>query len=181
MAEGTRLESVRTLTRTAGSNPALSAKMNPTEPVKRLKLGFIFLCSEYEFKSQANSKRDLNPRYYFLYDLRLSVDLMLNFFYLQLVKFPYFNCLSSVVCITRQREYQLHRENKYLKIECLSKSQARIRVWLFFYFNDTFFRCGFNLFVDILNGNRISTLSAFRLVILLQCRKAKLNMEVSLR
>ena len=50
-----------------------------------------------------------------------------------------------------------------------------------FYFYDTFFRCGFNLFVDILNGNRISTLSAFRLVILLQCRKAKLNMEVSLR
>lgn len=50
-----------------------------------------------------------------------------------------------------------------------------------FYFYDTFFRCGVNLFVDILNGNRIYTLSAFRLVILLQCRKAKLNMEVSLR
>ena len=69
----------------AGSNPVLSAKMNPTEPVKRLKFGFIFLCSKYGFESQANSKRDLNPRYYFLYDLRLSVDLMLNFFYLQLV------------------------------------------------------------------------------------------------
>ena len=64
----------------AGSNPVLSAKMNPTEPVKRLKLGFIFLCSEYEFKSQEHSKRDLNPRYYFLYDLRLGIDLMLNFF-----------------------------------------------------------------------------------------------------
>lgn len=83
-----------------------------------------------------------------------------------------FNCLSSVVCITRQREYQLHRENKYLKIEYLLKSQARIRVWLFFYFYDTFFRCGFNLFVDILHGNKIYILSAFRLVILLQCRKA---------
>ena len=36
--------------------------MNPTEPVKRLKFGFIFLCSKYGFKSQANSNRDLNPR-----------------------------------------------------------------------------------------------------------------------
>ena len=72
--------------------------------------------------------------------------------------FPYFNCLSSVVCITRQREYQLHRENKYLKIECLLKSQARYRVWLFFISTILFFRCGFNLFVDILNGNRIYTL-----------------------
>lgn len=56
------------------------AKMNPTEPVKRLKFGFIFLCSKYGFKSQANSKMDLNPRCYFLYDLQRSVDLMLNFF-----------------------------------------------------------------------------------------------------
>ena len=57
------------------------AKMNPTEPVKRLKFGFIFLCPKYGFKSQANSKRDLNPCYYFLYDLRLSVDLMFNFLF----------------------------------------------------------------------------------------------------
>lgn len=47
--------------------------MNPTEPVKRLKFGFIFYAKKYGFKSQANSKRDLNPRYYFLYDLRRSV------------------------------------------------------------------------------------------------------------
>ena len=38
-----------------------SAKMNPTEPIKRLKFGFIFLCSKYGFKSQEHSKRDLNP------------------------------------------------------------------------------------------------------------------------
>ena len=88
---------------------------------------------------------------------------------------------SGSGCSTSQREYQLHRENKYLKIEYLLKSQAQYRVWLFFYFHDTFFRCGVNLFVDILNGNRNYTLSAFRLVIPLQCRKAKLNMEVSLR
>lgn len=66
--------------RREGSNPSHSTKMNPTEPVKRLKCGFIFLCPKYGFKSQANSKMDLNPRCYFLYDLRLSVDLMLNFF-----------------------------------------------------------------------------------------------------
>ena len=52
------------------------AKMNPTEPVKRLKFGFIFLCSKYGFKPQANSKRDLNPRYYLLYDLKLSIGSM---------------------------------------------------------------------------------------------------------
>lgn len=44
--------------------------------------------------------------------------------------------------ITRQREYQLHRENKYLKIECLLKSQARIRVWLFFISTILFFAAG---------------------------------------
>ena len=44
-----------------GSNPTLSAKMNPTEPIKRLKFGFIFLCSKYGFKSLPSSKRDLNP------------------------------------------------------------------------------------------------------------------------
>ena len=44
-----------------------------------------------------------------------------------------------MVCITRQREYQLHRENKYLKIECLLKSQARIRGWLFFISTILFF------------------------------------------
>ena len=76
MAEGTRLESVRTLTRTAGSNPALSAKMNPTEPVKRLKFGFIFYAKKYGFKSQEYSKRDLNPCCYFLYDLKLSIGSM---------------------------------------------------------------------------------------------------------
>lgn len=63
----------------AGSNPVLSAKMNPTEPVKRLKFGFIFLCSKYEFKSQELSKRDLNPRYYFLYDLCSGVDKKFDF------------------------------------------------------------------------------------------------------
>ncbi len=44
-----------------GSNPSSSAKMNPTEPVKRLKFGFIFLCSKYGFKFLPSSKRDLNP------------------------------------------------------------------------------------------------------------------------
>ena len=47
--------------RSEGSNPSFSAKMNPTEPVKRLKFGFIFLCSKYGFKSLPSSKRDLNP------------------------------------------------------------------------------------------------------------------------
>ena len=60
----------------AGSNPAFSAKMNPTEPVKRLKFGFIFLCKKYGFESQAHSKRDLNPHCYLLYDLKLSIGSM---------------------------------------------------------------------------------------------------------
>ena len=53
-----------------------SAKMNPTEPVKRLKFGFIFLCKKYGFESQAHSKRDLNPHCYLLYDLKLSIGSM---------------------------------------------------------------------------------------------------------
>ena len=40
----------------AGSNPVLSAKMNPTEPVKRLKFGFIF----YAKNSGSNHKRIAN-------------------------------------------------------------------------------------------------------------------------
>ena len=43
MVEGTRLESVRTLKRTAGSNPALSASKNLNRtPVERNVLGFFF-------------------------------------------------------------------------------------------------------------------------------------------
>ena len=137
--------------------------MNPTEPVKRLKFGFIFLCSNCGFKSQVHSKRDLNPRQYFLYDLRLSVDLMLNFFICSQLNFHISIAFRLWFVSLWQREYQLHRENKYLKIEFLLKSQAHIRVWLFFNFYDTFFRCGFNLSVDILNGDSIYTLIAVTL------------------
>lgn len=62
---------------------------------------------------------------------------------------------SGSGCSTRRREYQLHRENKYLRIEYLLKSQACHQVWLFFYFYDTFFRYGFDLSVDILHRNSI--------------------------
>ena len=44
-----------------GSNPHSSAKMNPTEPVKRLKFGFIFYAKNTGFKFLPSSKRDLNP------------------------------------------------------------------------------------------------------------------------
>lgn len=39
MVEGTRLESVRCGNVSAGSNPALSAKLDPTEPVNKVWLG----------------------------------------------------------------------------------------------------------------------------------------------
>ena len=47
MAEGTRLESVRTLTRTAGSNPALSANQN----LNRIRkcLVWVFLLQKFRF------------------------------------------------------------------------------------------------------------------------------------
>ena len=106
--------------------------MNPTEPVKRLKFGFIFLYLKYRFKSRVHSKRDLNPQYYSLYDLQLGVDLMLNFFIFRQFNFHISIAFRLWFVSLWQREYQLHRENKYLKIEYLLKSQAQIRVWLFF-------------------------------------------------
>ncbi len=43
MVEGTRLESVRTLKRTAGSNPALSAKRNNTNRFLKMGSSYFFL------------------------------------------------------------------------------------------------------------------------------------------
>ena len=70
---------------------------------------------------------------------------MLNFFICSYLNFHILIAFRLWFVSLWQREYQLHRENKYLKIEFLLKSQARIRVWLFFISTILFFAVGLTL------------------------------------
>ena len=118
----------------AGSSPVIRTKLDPVEPIR---FGWVFLFA-------------------FLWAITMTLrsgDFTLNLFLLLIYRIllPF----SGSGCSTSQREYQLHRENKYLKIEYLSKSRTQYRVWLFFYFYDTFFRYGFYISVDIIHRNSI--------------------------
>jgi len=48
-----------------------TAKMNQTEPVKRLKFGFIFYAQNMGSNHKMHRNQDLKPQYLFLYDLIL--------------------------------------------------------------------------------------------------------------
>lgn len=125
------------LRRYAGASPVTSTKKENYAPGKlfrvrvfclqmlfrlesKTEIAFIFCKIEYAIKNGFRLDISRNPFHY-----RLTSRILLP--------------SSGSGCSTSRREYQLHRENKYLKIEYLSKSQTCYRVWLFFYFYDTFF------------------------------------------
>ena len=87
----------------------------------KIEIAFTFCKIEYAIKNGFRLGTSRNPFHY-----RLTARILLPF--------------SGSGCSTSQREYHLHRENKYLKIEYLLKSQTQYRVWLLFYFYDTLFR-----------------------------------------
>ena len=145
--------------------------MNPTEPIKRLKFGFIFLCSKYGFKSHFNSKRDLNPRILFSKFQWVDVAKRLPFFYIKANLFSIFYCFPWWHDSISQRVNQLHGKI-LLKILILYNVVRLNYEFDSFYFYDSIFRSN-SLVVDFLHCNKIFILNAFRLMLLCPCRKAE--------
>ena len=107
----------------AGSSPVDRTKLDPVEPIR---FDWVFLFA-------------------LLWAITITLrsgDFTLNLFSFHLTARILFSFLGSG-CSTRQREYQLHRENKYLRIEYLLKSQACHQVWLILFLRYFFFATGF--------------------------------------